>query len=174
LSFSGQSFAWLSQLGHLALPEGRARNVLGEIYVSLGGNLEILATARTTPLRGDYLHPPTRTLIEIDESQRFTSARLTSLDLYPEDVRLGFDVEHYRAICRKLRAKSDGYRAAKGARGFGPGGRARQRAYYDALRDLATPAMGHPPLIRIDASQGDGRAAYQAYRDHLQTALQVA
>lgn len=51
------------------------------------------------------------------------------------------------------------------------GGRQRQRAYYDALRDLATPAMGHPPLISIDATDNDGAAAYQRHRDRLLAAL---
>jgi hypothetical protein len=47
----------------------------------------------------------------------------------------------------------------------------RERAYHDALRDLATPAMGHPPLIRIAAVDGDGTAAYQAHRASLLTLL---
>lgn len=37
----------------------------------------------------------------------------------------------------------------KTAIGFGPGGR--QRAYNDALRDLVTPTLGHPPVIRVAA-----------------------
>ena len=48
------------------------------------------------------------------------------------------------------------------AKGFGFGGVPRERAYHDALLDLATPAMGHPPLIRIAAVDGDGAAAYHA------------
>ena len=49
-------------------------------------------------------------------------------------------------------------RLARGlaAKGFGFGGVQRERAYHDALRDLATPAMGHPPLVRIAAVDGDG------------------
>ncbi len=50
------------------------------------------------------------------------------------------------------------------AKGFGFGGVPRERAYHDALRDLATPAMGHPPLIRIAAVDGDGAAAYARHR----------
>ena len=46
------------------------------------------------------------------------------------------------------------------AKGFGFGGVQRERAYHDALLDLATPAMGHPPLVRIAALDGDGAAAY--------------
>jgi hypothetical protein len=57
---------------------------------------------------------------------------------------LGFDLSRYRKLCRKWCEKSDKYRRTKEARGFGANGRQRQRAYYDALRDLATPAMGHP------------------------------
>ena len=53
------------------------------------------------------------------------------------------------------------------AKGFGFGGVLRERAYHDALRDLATPAMGHPPLVRIAATDGDGEAAYARHRDRL-------
>ncbi len=50
------------------------------------------------------------------------------------------------------------------AKAFGFGGVLRERAYHDALRDLATPAMGHPPLVRIAATDGDGAAAYRRHR----------
>ena len=53
------------------------------------------------------------------------------------------------------------------AKGFGFGGVPRERAYHDALRDLATPAMGHPPLVRIAAVDGDGAAAYRRHRPAL-------
>ena len=43
----------------------------------------------------------------------------------------------------------------------------RERAYHDALRDLATPAMGLPPLVRIAALDGDGVAAYLRHREEL-------
>jgi hypothetical protein len=165
---TAQSFPWLSQQGHLALPDGPARELLEHIYLALGGDLYALGTARSTALRGDYVHEPTGTLIEIDESQHFTTARLTTLDA---GTALGFDLYHYKRQCRKLRAQSDRYRASKEALGFGPGGRARQRAYYDALRDLAAPALGHPPLVRIDAPHGNGRAAYRAHRERLATLL---
>ena len=57
--------------------------------------------------------------------------------------------------------------ARAGRQGFGFGGVQRERAYHDALRDLATPAMGHPPLVRISAVDGDGEAAYVRHRDAL-------
>jgi xanthine dehydrogenase molybdopterin-binding subunit B len=67
--------------------------------------------------------------------------------------------------------RSDGYYRTKAARGFGIGGRQKQRAYYDALRDLAAPAMGRPPLIRIDAAERDPTDAYRRHRKLLLRAL---
>lgn len=170
-----QSFSWICQQGHLALPEkaGEATELLQRIYLALGGDLGVLATARKTPLPGDFVNQATGTLIEIDESQHFTSARLTALDLYPDDLALGFNLDHYRALCRRWRGESDGYYRTKAARGFGVGGRQRQRAYYDALRDVAAPAMGHPPVIRVDAPLRNGRAAYHAHRERLLGLLNV-
>lgn len=103
----------------------------------------------------------------MDESQHFTSFRLLTLDDYPADAPLGFDVEGYRALCAEWSPKSDKYRASKAAVGFGDGGRQRQRAYHDALRDLAAPAMGCRPVVRVPAVDRDGRAAYGRGRDRL-------
>ncbi len=169
IDLSPQSVSWLSEQGHLALLDeaSSASEVLEGIYLALGGDLDVLATARARRLSGDFMHRPTGTLVEVDESQHFTSARLTTLDLYPADVSLGFDLDHYKALCRKWRHESDGYYRTKAARGFGVGGRQRQRAYYDSLRDLAVQAMGHPPVIRIDAPLREGRAAYLAHRERL-------
>jgi hypothetical protein len=175
IELTSQAFSWLCQQGHFALSEdSEARETLSRIYIALGGDEEVLATGRTTRLTGDFVHEPTGTLIEIDESQHFTTARLTTLDYYPDSLGLGFSLDRYKALCRRHREKSDRYRAAKEARGFGPGGRTRQRAYYDALRDVATPAMGHPPLVRVDAGHGNGAAAYRAHRDRLLSLLGLA
>lgn len=146
-------------------PRKRARRCT--IYVALDGSVDELAAARTTRLTGDFLHAATGTLIEVDEHQHFTSARLTTLKRYPADAQVGFDLGRYAALCREWRPKADRAFAHRAAPGFGPGGRQRQRAYYDALRDLAAPAMGHPPLVRIAAPTNDGRAAYRAHRDRL-------
>src|SRR5262245_36555647 len=97
---TAQSFSWLCQQGHLALPwrASEARQTLERIFLALGGDLNDLSTGRSTALRGDFFHAPTQTLIEIDEPQHFTSARLETLDLYPENASLGFDLEHYRTL----------------------------------------------------------------------------
>lgn len=44
-------------------------------------------------------------------------------------------------------------------------------AYYDALRDLAAPAMGRPPLIRIEAAEREPADAYRRHREGLLAAL---
>ena len=121
---------WINQRGHFGLPpEGRvARAPLEAIFTALGGDSAAQAAKRTTPLTGDFTETSTGTLIEIDEPQHFTSFRALSLRLYPSDVRVSFDRNHYMDLCRELAPRSDRYRASKAAVGFGPGGRQRQRA----------------------------------------------
>ena len=177
IELSGQSVDWLNQRGHLGLPVDEERRpiveVLERIYLALGGDLAVLDTARPTRLRGDFIHAATQTLIEVDESQHFTSFRLRSLELYPPDSPVGFDIEQYKELCRLWQRKSDGYYRTKPARGFGAGGRQRQRAYYDALRDLVTPAIGYPPLIRIEAADRDPADAYRRHRGSLRATLKL-
>lgn len=73
-------------------------------------------------------------------TRHFTSARLRRLELYLADAPLAFDLDAYQALRRRWRGQADRAFAHRDARGFGPGGRQRQRADYDALRDLATVA----------------------------------
>jgi len=164
---------WLNQRGHLGLPEmaDGARRVLDDIFTALDGDPVAQTHKRLTPLPGDFVHEATGTFIEVDESQHFTSFRLLTLDRYPVSVPLGFDLDEYRALCREWSPRSDKYRATKAAVGFGPGGRQRQRAYHDALRDLAAPAMGRPPVIRVPAPDRDGAAAYLRVRDRVHDAV---
>jgi len=42
-----------------------------------------------------------------------------------------------------------------------------QEGLLRRIRDLATPAMGHPPLIRIDVPHRNGRAAYREHQNRL-------
>lgn len=164
---------WINQRGHLGLPPeaAAAQLVLEKIFSALGGTGSEQAAKKPTPLPGDFLHQESGVFIEIDEHQHFTSYRLAALGLYPEDTPLGFDLTQYRDLCKKWSPQADRYRASKEAVGFGPGGRQRQRAYYDALRDLVTPAMGHPPVIRVAAPERDGIAAYASTRERLLRAV---
>jgi hypothetical protein len=115
----GQAVPWLSERGHLALPAEAADAVavLERIYLALGGDLDVLATARPNRLRGDFVREPTGNLIEIDESQHFTSFRAKALRLYPKGIPLGFELERYLALCEKWQVKADRYRRTKAAAG---------------------------------------------------------
>jgi hypothetical protein len=170
------AFDWLCEQGHVGLervakarrdpaivaPVKAALEVLATIYARLKGDPTVLYAARENLLLPvDLYHAPTGTVIELDDAAHFTSFRLTTLALY---TPVGFDGEEYRALCREWAASSDGLSRGLAAKGFGFGGVQRERAYHDALRDLATPAMGHPPVVRIAAVDGDGAAAYRRHR----------
>ena len=175
IELENQSFDWLCEQGHVGLervakarrdpalvaPVTAALGVLAAIYTRLKGDVSVLYASRENLLLPvDLVHAPTGTVIEVDGREHFTSSRLLALDLYPAGTPLGFDLEAYRELCREWCATTDALSRGLPAKGFGFGGVQRERAYHDALRDLATPAMGHPPLIRIAAVDGDGATAY--------------
>ena len=177
---AGLSFDWLCEQGHVGLervakarrdpalvaPVTAALEQLAGIFARLGGDVSVLEASRENLLLPvDLVHEATATLIEVDEAPHFTSFRLTTLELCRTDV--GFDVAAYRELCHSLAATSDGLARGLAAKAFGFGGVQRERAYHDALRDLAAPAMGHPPLLRIAAVDGDGAAAYARHREAL-------
>jgi hypothetical protein len=176
------AFDWLCEQGHVGLervakarrdpaivgPVIAALEVLGAIFARLKGDPSVLHAARENLLLPvDLFHAPTGTVVEVDDAAHFTSFRLTALDLYPADAAVGFDVAEHAALCREWSARSDDLERGLAAKGFGFGGRQRERAYHDALRDLGTPAMGHPRVLRIAAVDGDGAAAYARHREAL-------
>ena len=181
-----RSFAWLCEQGHVGLervakarrdpalvaPVTAALEQLAAIYARLKGDTSVLYAARENLLLPvELAHEPTGTLIEVDESPHFTSFRLAALELYAADAAVGFDLDEYKDLCRAWCSRTDGLARGMPAKGFGFGGVQRERAYHDALRDLATPAMGHPPVVRIAAVDGDGAAAYRRHRSALLTLL---
>jgi hypothetical protein len=181
-----QSYDWLSEQGHVGLervararrdpalvgPVKAALEVLGAICARLRGDVSVLHASRENLLLPvDLVHIPTGTVIEVDGPEHFTSFRSTALGLYPAGAAVGFDIAEHEELCRTFAATSDGLSRGLAAKAFGFGGVQRERAYNDALRDLATPAMGHPPLVRIAAVDGDGAAAYRRSRDEIRAAL---
>ena len=176
------TFDWLCERGHiglervamdrrdpsLAAPVTAAVRTLTAIFTRLRGDGSVLDASRDNLLLPvDLVHAPTGTLIQVDDRSHFTTYRLTALDLYPADAALGFDPGEHRELCRRLAAETDGLARGLPAKAFGFGGVGRQRAYHDALFDLAAPAMGHPPVIRIVALDGNGAAAYARHREEL-------
>lgn len=181
-----QSYDWLCEQGHVGLervakarrdpalvaPVRAAIEVLDVICASLRGDVSVLHASRENLLLPvDLVHLPTGTVIEVDGPEHFTSFRLTALRLYPARTAVAFDIAAHEELCRTLAATSDGLSRGLAAKAFGIGGVQRERAYNDALRDLATGAMGHPPLVRITAVDGDGAAAYRHSRDEIRAAL---
>jgi hypothetical protein len=172
------AFDWLCEQGHVGLervakarrdpaivePVKAALTVLAAIFVRLKGDPTVLLAARENLLLPVQLvHEPSGTLIQLDEPAHFTSFRLTALELYAPDAALGFDIDEHKQLCRDHAAQTDRIDRGLAAKGFGFGGAPRERAYHDALFDLATPAMGHPPLVRIAVIDGDGAAAYARF-----------
>ncbi|BCW74736.1 hypothetical protein NicSoilB11_10610 [Arthrobacter sp. NicSoilB11] len=170
------SFPWMTEQGHFGLPQeaAGALRFLEDIFLALEGDAAPYAAGRSTVLRGDLIHEPTGTIIEVDEFQHFSTWRLIALDAYPPDAAIGFDRAEYIDLCRRNAGRADKYRASKLAKGFpNPGSRTRQRAYYDSLRDLAASAMGLPPVIRVHAIDGDGVLAYARHRERIARALSI-
>ena len=152
----------------IVAPARAAIEALGLIFARLRGDVTVLVASRENLLLPvGLVHEPSGTLIQVDGPEHFTSFRLTTLDLYPVDAAIGFDAGEYRRRCQELAPVSDTIARGMAAKAFGFGGVQRERAYHDALFDLATPAMGHPPLIRVAAVDGDGAAAYRRMRDML-------
>lgn len=179
---------WLNQQGHIGLEAAAMEmddgevmervaavaEVCDKVWFRLGGNPEVLPTCReSVPIIGDFLHRPSGTLIEIDEGPHFTSARLTSLELYPSWAPLGFHMDEYKAACRDNAEQFDRFRRDVATRGWGIGGLPQERAYHDTLRDLAAPAMGLPPVIRIPVLDEDGAGAYERFAEFLHKLLKA-
>jgi hypothetical protein len=184
IALAPATFDWFCEQGHIGLervakarrdpaivaPVIAALQVLAAIYARLKGDVSVLHAARENLLLPvDLLHAPTGTVIAVDGPPHFTSFRRATLDLYPADAAVAFDLAEYRALCDACCAAGDRMSRGLPAKGFGFGGVGRERAYHDALLDLATPAMGLPPVVRIAALDGDGTAAYARHGDALLT-----
>lgn len=156
---------WLTRNGHMkpavrdALP-GETMEAIERIFAALGGDETLLAAKARGSMRADFLLSGSQIQVEYDEVQHFTTARLETLNLYPTSAKFGFDVAEYIEISRDWIPKGDKAFAHKQAAEFpGERGRQRQRAYFDAFRDLAAPHFGNGPLIRIPAPDNDYASA---------------
>jgi len=77
-------------------------------------------------------------ILEFDESQHFSIPRKISLDLYPEDMKLGFSRQKWTRLCEEIKAQDND-----------PAFRDEQRAWYDVLRDFLPMIKGLKPTVRI-------------------------
>ena len=90
----------------------------------------------------DYYLPEQKMLVEFDESQHFTSARMIALENYPENVEIGYDIVKWIGLCRDIEAKDND-----------PPYRDEQRAWYDTIRDFLPRLNGLKPTIRLYAGE---------------------
>jgi hypothetical protein len=130
------------------------------MHARLGGDEPLVRAKAQRPLSPDFVLPNGQ-LVEVDEIQHFTSDRLRTLELYPPEVSLGFDLGFYRDLCDRHHRTADRYRADKTATDFPfPGGRRAQRAFLDAVRDLLAPYLAGHPVLRVPAPECDAALAF--------------
>jgi hypothetical protein len=156
-----QSLAWLTRYGHLQpdvqanLPNP-ARDAIAAIFAELGGDEDQLRKKTRGAPQADFLLEPAGWNVEYDEISHFTTPRLATFAHYPTDVPLGYDAVAYQELCRLHERRGNRGFAHKTAAEFpGRHGRARQRAYFDAFRDLAAPTFQAHPLIRVASPEHD-------------------
>jgi very-short-patch-repair endonuclease len=168
---------WLSNRGHLNSVIGGDAVVqrLRAMHAMLHGDARLLASKRASAsTRLDFVFCKLNLIIEVDELQHFTSERLATLERYPADAELAFDVERYRAEVERWRHKADRYRASKPAADFPfAGGRRAQRAYFDACRDLTAPVHGLR-VLRIPAPERDGALAFRRFMEALEHGISAS
>jgi hypothetical protein len=181
--FEPMTFDWASEPGPIGIAEladetgdmdTMRRAEIGvpaieQIFKRLNGLQPVLESGRVEKgFTAVLVHEPTDTIVEVDEVLHFTSHRLRTLELYPPEMKLGFDLKEYKALCEEHGPTSDRWRYGLASKLFGWHGLQKERAWEDAVRDVGAWVMGHPPLIRVPAIDGDGDAAYERVRDKLQ------
>lgn len=134
-----RKFPWLTS----RLPNNRLgpNKILWDIFEYLDGYEEGMGNKKERKLSPDGYIPQLKRLIEFDELQHFTSYRRKTFGFYEPDLRLGFDKAAYEIWCdtyaqKALNKGAVGYRKPKKEFPF-EGGRAAQRALFDAFRALS-------------------------------------
>jgi hypothetical protein len=135
------SFPWPAQpQGYSNSPVG---NLLQRIHTELGnlrGHRNFVKSAQVPPCDFYVSDPPF--ILEFDESQHFSQARLITLQLYPKTLSMGFSLTRWQDLCREINAVDDQ-----------PIDRDERRAWYDTLRDLVPIVYGFKPTVRLYAGE---------------------
>jgi hypothetical protein len=173
----GTAFDWIGTKGPFGLtgPTASVFEPVMAIAQALAADLEAMEFAkRVSRPRADLLHKESGVIIEVDELQHFTSHRLGTFESYPADAELGFDIDQYKELCVRHHVKADKAWGTKKTATFGPKSRGRQRAFYDALKDLSIPAAGLPPVVRVPVPDRDTARAWKASREGVFAAIELA
>ena len=119
-------------------PLGDGLHRIRAALCALRGHRDFIKSPVVPPC--DYYVSGEKLIVEFDESQHFTRARLTALSLYSADLKYGFSLERWKDLCRRIDAKDDT-----------PIDRDERRAWYDVLRDLIPAVYGFKPTVRLYA-----------------------
>ena len=99
-------FSWpANPEAYLNTPIG---NFLERIRTALGdlrGHRDFIKSAQMPPC--DYFISDPPFILEFDESQHFSHARLVTLSLYPDALSVGFSVARWQELCREIVARDD-------------------------------------------------------------------
>ena len=120
-------------------------NLLSRIRIALGdlrGYRDFIKSVQIPPC--DYFIPDPPFIVEFDENQHFSPARLVTLANYSDQIAVGFSVARWQELCREIDAKDDE-----------PIDRDERRAWYDTLRDLVPIVHGFKPTVRLYAEEFD-------------------
>ena len=152
------------QFPWLAVPGTYANTVIGNslelIHNALGdwrGNRDFIKSPQVPPCDFYVVSAPPF-ILEFDESQHFSHARLITLQLYPKTLPMGFSLTRWQALCREIDAVDDR-----------PIDRDERRAWYDVLRDLVPIVYGFKPTVRLYAGAYEWCQLDAANENHLDT-----
>ena len=84
-----------------------------------------------------------RLIVEYDEHQHFSRARMITLENYPADIKFGYSVPDWISYCDRLNAHDNS-----------PVDRDEKRAFYDTVRDIEAVRNGYT-LVRIKHGEFD-------------------
>ena len=157
---ASQSFDWLCEQGHVGLERvAKARRdpaLVAPVTAALAARRDLrppqgrrLGPARVAREPAAAGRPRARADRNRDRGRRLAALHVVPADgarALPAGRAVGFDLDEHKELCRAWCARTDGLERGLPRRASGSAGVPRERAYHDALRDLATPAMGHPPL----------------------------
>ena len=146
-----------------ALPGAYANAVIGNslelIHSALGGwrgHHDFIKSLQVPPC--DYYVSAPPFILEFDESQHFSHARLITLQLYPKTLSMGFSLTRWQDLCREINAVDDQ-----------PFDRDERRAWYDVLRDIVPIVYGFKPTVRLYAGAYEWCQLDAANENHLDT-----
>jgi hypothetical protein len=120
--------------------------------------VDILGKNRKHLHQSDLFIPKPGILVETDEDQHFTLARLRTLEMYPRSLKTGFDREMYMSICTELHRVDTN-----------PPHRDPQRAWYDTVRDfmyVVNPEI-RKPTVRIIIRQHEWCTLDSESKEHI-------